>query len=427
MNLDVFRRKSTKGDHTVTRIDSDLSELLDAVRAGGGIDVIRRGVEFVLQALIDAEATEVIGASPHERTEARTNQRNGSRSRSLTTKAGDVDLSIPKLRKGSFFPSVLERRRRIDQALHAVVMEAYVSGVSTRSVDDLVIAMGGAQGISKSEVSRICAGLDVDLEAFRTRPLDHIEFPYLFADATYVKARVAGRVVSRAVVIVTGVSADGNREVLGIDVGDSEDGAFWTAFMRSLRARGLNGVKLVISDAHTGLKAAIAAVFSGAAWQRCRVHFMRNVLAKVPKASADMVLAAIKTVFAQPDRKHVDAQFDEIVEMLTPKFEVVADMLTGAKEDLLAFRHFPEAHWRRIWSTNPLERVNGEIKRRTNVVGIFPNDAALMRLVTAVIAEQHDEWQVADKRYLSEGSMSQVAACLPPADQQATMVLTSSE
>lgn len=409
----------------MTHIDSDLSELLDAVRAGGGIDVIRRSVEMMLQALIDAEATSVIGAEPHERSESRTNQRNGSRSRPLTTKAGDVDLSIPKLRKGSFFPSVLERRRRIDQALHAVVMEAYVSGVSTRSVDDLVVALGGAQGISKSEVSRICAGLDTDLEAFRSRPLDHIAFPYLFADATYVKARVGGRVVSRAVVIVTGVSADGNREVLGIDVGDSEDGAFWTAFLRSLRARGLNGVRLVISDAHTGLKSAIAAVFSGAGWQRCRVHFMRNVLAKVPKASADMVLAAIKTIFAQPDKAHVDTQFDKIIEMLTPKFEAAADMLITAREDLLAFRHFPEGHWRRIWSTNPLERVNGEIKRRTNVVGIFPNDAALLRLVTAVIAEQHDEWQVADKRYLSEGSMSQIPACLPSADQQTTMVLTS--
>jgi putative transposase len=411
----------------VARIDSDLSELLDAVRAGGGIDVIRRSVEMMLQALIDAEATEFIGAEPHERSEGRTNQRNGTRPRSLTTKAGDVDLSIPKLRKGSFFPSVLERRRRIDQALHAVVMEAYVSGVSTRSVDDLVVALGGASGISKSEVSRICAGLDSDLEAFRTRPLDHIEFPYLFADATYVKARVAGRVVSRAVVIVTGVSADGNREVLGIDVGDSEDGAFWTAFLRSLRARGLGGVKLVISDAHTGLKAAIAAVFAGAAWQRCRVHFMRNVLTKVPKTSADMVLAAIKTIFAQPDKDHVEAQFDEIIEMLTPKFETVADMLTKAKEDLLAFRHFPEAHWRRIWSTNPLERLNGEIKRRTNVVGIFPNDAALMRLVTAVIAEQHDEWQVADKRYLSEGSMASISKCLPSVETQTTMVLTSPE
>ncbi|MDQ3146929.1 MAG: IS256 family transposase [Actinomycetota bacterium] len=392
----------------MTLTESSLSELLDAVRAGGDLDVVRRGVELVLQALIEAEATEAIGAGPHERSESRTNQRNGHRARLLSTKAGDVELQIPKLRRGSFFPSVLERRRRIDRALFAVVMEAYVHGVSTRKVDDLVQALGLESGISKSEVSRICAELDEGLEAFRTRSLGHVAFPYVFVDATYLKARVRGRVVSRAVVVATGVSATGDREVLGCEVGDSEDGAFWTAFLRGLRARGLTGVQLVISDHHLGLKAAIASVMLGAAWQRCRVHFMRNVLARVPKASAEMVAAAVRTVFAQPDAAHVRSQLTEVTRMLGSQFPEVATMLEEAGEDLLAFCAFPQAHWRKLWSTNPLERLNGEIKRRTRVVGIFPNDAAVARLVTAVIVEAHDEWQVAERRYLSEESMAKL-------------------
>ena len=261
---------------------TDVTELLDAIRAGDGIDPIRRGLELVLQALIEAEATEEIGAERHERTETRTNQRNGARARLLSTKAGDVELRIPKLRRGSFFPSVLERRRRIDRALWAVVMEAYVHGVSTRKVDDLVAALGLDAGISKSEVSRICKELDTEMAAFRDRPLGHVEFPYVFADATYVKARVGGRVVSKAIVIATGVTRDGDREVLGIAVGDSEDGAFWTAFLRSLRARGLSGVQLVISDAHEGLKAAIGAVFTDASWQRCRVHYVDSRIMRSP-------------------------------------------------------------------------------------------------------------------------------------------------
>jgi transposase-like protein len=287
-------------------------------------------------------------------------------------------------------------------------MEAYVHGISTRKVDDLVKALGAASGISKSEVSRICAELDRDLDAFRARPLDHVGFPYVFVDATYLKGRVRGRVVSRAVVIATGVTATGDREVLGVDVGDSEDGAFWTAFLRGLRARGLGGVQLVISDHHLGLKTAIGAVFVGAGWQRCRVHFMRNVLARVPKASSDMVAAAIRTIFAQPDGGHVRSQLDEVARMLEGKFPDVAEMLRDATEDLLAFTGFPIAHWRKIWSTNPLERINGEIKRRTNVVGIFPDDPAIIRLVTAVLVETHDEWAVAERRYLSEESMTKL-------------------
>jgi transposase-like protein len=394
----------------VALTESDLSDLLAALKAGEMTDTIRTSLEWILQQLIEAEATERIGARPNERTDTRTNQRNGHRPRLLATTAGDVELRIPKLRSGTFFPSLLERRRRIDRALFAVVMEAYVHGVSTRKVDDLVSALGVDSGISKSEVSRICAELDRDLDAFRNRPLGHVAFPYVFADATYLKGRVNGRVVSRAVVVATGVTATGDREVLGVAVGDSEDGAFWTAFLQGLRARGLIGVQLVISDHHLGLKAAIASVFIGSAWQRCRVHFMRNVLARVPKASSEMVAAAVRTVFAQPDAPHVRRQLDEVTRMLAGQFPDVATMLENAAEDLLAFTTFPQAHWRKVWSTNPLERLNGEIKRRTNVVGIFPNDAAVARLVTAVVVEAHDEWAVAERRYLSEESMAKLHA-----------------
>jgi putative transposase len=350
---------------------SALSELLDAIRAGGGEDVVREAMTLVLQELIELEASQAIGAERYERTDGRTTHRNGSRSRLLSTKAGDVELRIPKLRHGSFFPALLEPRRRIDRALWAVVMEAYVHGVSTRKVDDLVRALGIDAGVSKSEVSRICAELDGVVGAFRDRPLGHTTFPYVFLDATYVKAHDGAQVVAKAIVIATGVSERGDREVLGLAVGDSEDGAFWTAFLRSLRARGLAGVRLVISDAHEGLKSAIAGVLLGAAWQRCRVHFLRNVLARVPKGSAEMVLAAIRTIFAQPDAMAVAEQLDEIAARLEPRFPAVAAMLAEAKGDLLAFTAFPVSHWRKIWSTNPLERVNKEIKRRTDVVGIF--------------------------------------------------------
>jgi putative transposase len=399
----------------VTLTQFDVNELLDAIRAGGDIDVIRKGVELVLQALIETEATEHIGAGRYERTETRTTQRNGHRDRLLATKAGDVALKIPKLRTGSFFPSILERRRRIDRALFAVVMEAYVHGVSTRKVDDLVAALGAASGISKSEVSRICAGLDEEMATFRARRLDHTEFPYLFADATFLKGRVGGQVVSRAVVVVTGVTISGEREVLGCAVGDTECEDFWTEFFRSLRTRGLRGVRLVVSDAHEGLKASIAKCFVGAGWQRCRVHFMRNVLAKVPRADAEMVAAAIRTIFAQPNAEAVDAQFDRIVATLEPQFPIVSTMLVDARDDLLQFTTFPIEHWRKIWSTNPLERLHREIKRRTDVVGVFPNDQAIDRLVTAVIVEQHDEWAVSERRYLSETSMARLRQHTPPA------------
>jgi len=297
-------------------------------------------------------------------------------------------------------------------ALHAVVMEAYVHGVSTRKVDDLVAALGVGAGISKSEVSRICAGLDAEVADWGQRPLGHIAFPYVFVDATYCKARINGRVVSQAIVIATGVSADGRREVLGSAVGDSETEVFWAEFLRGLRERGLGGVQLVISDHHRGLMNAIDATMIGAAWQRCRVHFMRNVLAKVSKGNTDMVAAAIRTIFAQPTGPLVREQVETIAGMLEATLPAVAAMLRAAREEITAFADFPELHWRKIWSTNPIERLNREVKRRTDVVGIFPNAAALHRLSACVLIEAHDEWQVSDRRYLSEASM---ALLTPPA------------
>ena len=387
--------------------ESVLSELLDAFRAGEGVDLIRDAVQLVLQELIEVEATETIGAARYERTDTRVTERNGSRPRLLTTQAGDVGLRIPKLRKGSFFPSILEPRRRIDQALYAVVMEAYVHGVSTRSVDDLVDALGAPSGIKKSHVSRICAGLDEVVEAFRTRRLDHIEFPYVYLDATYLHVRNAtGQVCSMAVVIATGICATGEREVLGVDVGDSEDEAFWRSFLRSLRSRGLGGVRLVISDQHAGLVAALRRVFQGASHQRCRVHFARNLLALVPKSHQDMVAAVFRTIFAQPDPDTVASTWDQVRDQLADRFPKIGALMDDARAEVLAFSAFPRAHWTKIWSTNPLERLNKEVKRRARVVGIFPNDASVIRLVGAVLADVHDEWQAGDRRYLSEGSMA---------------------
>ena len=392
----------------MTLSQSALNELLEAIRAGDGIDTLREAMRLVLQELIEAEATEVIGAARYERTEERTTHRNGSRPRVLSTKAGDVDLRIPKVREGAFFPALLEPRRRIDQALWAVVMEAYVHGVSTRKVDDLVKALGIESGIGKSEVSRICGELDAVVRDFRARRLDHVAFPYVFCDATYVKAHEGGRVISKAIVIATGVTEHGHREVLGLAVGDSEDGAFWSEFLRALRGRGLGGVRLVISDAHAGLKEAIGSVMLGAAWQRCRVHFMRNALAKVPRAAADMVAATIRTIFAQPTGAMARAQLGQVVDRLEPGFPDVAALLTEATEDLLAFSTFPVKHWKKIWSTNPLERVNKEIKRRTDVIGIFPNEAAVTRLTGAILLEIHDEWAVDTRRYLPLGSLAEL-------------------
>jgi transposase-like protein len=388
---------------------SVLSDLLDAFRAGEGVDLVRDAVRLVMQELIETEATEQIGAARYERADTRITDRNGSRPRLVATQAGDIELRIPKLRKGSFFPSILEPRRRIDQALYAVVIEAYVNGVSTRSVDDLVAALGVESGISKSEVSRICAGLDEVVGAFRTRRLDHIEFPYVYLDATYLHVRnTASQVTSMAVVIATGITATGEREVLGVDVGDSEDEVFWRGFMKSLRQRGLGGVKLVISDQHAGLVAALRRSFQRVAHQRCRVHFARNLLALVPKSHQDMVAAVFRTIFAQPDATTVSTTWDQVRDQLGDRFPKITVLMDDAKTEVLAFTAFPRAHWVKVWSTNPLERLNKEVKRRARVVGIFPNEASVIRLVGAVLADTHDEWQAGDRRYLSEGSMAKL-------------------
>jgi putative transposase len=358
--------------------NSDLSELLDAIRVGDGTDLIREIARWVLQELIEAEAVEAIDAGRYERVEGRVTERNGHRPKTLSTKTGDLQLGIPKLRKGSFFPSILEPRRRIDQALYAVVMEAYVSGVSTRAVDDLVAAMGVDTGISKSEVSRICAGLDERVNAFRNRTLGHTTFVYVYLDATYVHVRddALGQVVSRAIVVATGITAQGNREVLGVDIGDSEDETFWTAFLRSLKTRGLSGMRLVISDAHAGLKASIGKIMLGASWRRCRVHYIRNLLAVVPKGSQDLVASAFRSIFALTDPAEVNKRWEEVVDTLDERFPKAAESMRSARTGVLIFAPFPQPTWRKIWSNNPLERLNKEIKRRTNMVGIFPNDTA---------------------------------------------------
>jgi putative transposase len=391
----------------------DLLRLLESLRSADGLELVRSVAERMLQELIEAEAAARIGAQWNEHTDSRTAYRSGHRDRTLTTQAGDLDLAIPKLRSGTFFPSLLERRRRIDQALYAVIMEAYVHGVSTRSVDDLVKALGADTGISKSEVSRICQDLDSQLVAFRNRPLDHVRFPYMYLDATYCKARVNHQIVSRAVVIATGITQDGGREVLGVMVGDSETEVFWTEFLRSLRERGLSGVRLVLADHHSGLVKAIRKVMLGAAYQRCRVHFLRNVFSVIPREASEMVAATIRTIFAQPTAEAVRAQVDTVADMLGSQFPKVRTMLLEAKEDLTAFAAFPERHWKKIQSTNPLERLNREIKRRTDVVQVFPNDDALLRLVTAVLFELHDEWIAFPRRYLPEGSMDIYPTELP--------------
>jgi putative transposase len=367
-----------------------------------------------LQELIEAELTGTIGAEPGERSPSRTAQRNGHRPKLLSTPAGDLEVGIPKLRKGSFFPELLEPRRRIDKALWAVIMTAYITGTSTRKVDDLVKALGCDSGISKSSVSRICKGIDADVTALRTRRLDHQPFVYVWLDATYVHVREAGQVVSKAVVIATGLRADGHREVLGVDVGDSENETFWTEFLRDLRERGLDGVRLVISDAHAGLKAAIRKVLQNSSWQRCRVHAMRNLLAVARAQHRTVISALIRTVFAQPDRDTAVGQLRDVVDQLEKIAPQVAERLQAMEDDLLAYTAFPPGHWSKIWSNNPIERLNRELKRRTDVVQIFPNTESVIRLVGALLVEMNDEMIAADRRYIAAGS---VAALLDDTDR----------
>ena len=387
-----------------------LTELLRKADAGDG-EFLKEGVRVLAQALMELELTQHVGAERYERALTRTGQRNGYRERDWDTRVGTIELQVPRVRESSFFPSLLEPRKRAERALVAVVQEAYVQGVSTRRVDDLVQALG-MTGISKSQVSRLCQALDGEVERFRTRRLEG-PYPYVWLDATFVKVREQGRVVSMAVVVAIGVRASGEREVLGLDVGPSEDGAFWLQFLRSLVARGLGGVQLVISDAHQGLKGAIAAVLQGAGWQRCRVHFVRNALALVPKTAAQMVAATIRTVFVQLDAHAAREQWRRVADSFRSRFPRLAALLDEAEADVLAYLAFPPEHWRQIWSNNPLERLNKEIKRRTEVVGIFPNVAAVVRLVGAVLAEQHDEWQVS-RRYFSAESLAKLTH---PADE----------
>jgi len=384
-----------------------LTELLRKAMIEHDADFLKEGVRALSQAIMEMEVEEHIGAARHERTEGRSGHRNGYRERTWDTRAGAIELKVPRVRDSSYFPSLLEPRRRAERALSAVVQEAYVHGISTRKVDELVKALGMG-GISKSQVSRLCEELDEEVERFRNRPLEGA-YPYVWVDATYVKSRQDGRVVSVAVVIAVGVKGDtGEREVLGLDVGPSEDGAFRTAFLRSLVARGLSGVRLVTSDAHRGLKSAIEKVLQGASWQRCRVHFMRNALSLVPKAAQQMVGATIRTVFAQPDGESAREQWRRVADGFRPRFPKLAELMDGAEEDVLAYAAFPSEHWQKVWSNNPLERLNKEVKRRTNVVGIFPNEAAVVRLVGAVLSEQHDEWQVVGKRYFGVGSLAKL-------------------
>jgi putative transposase len=390
-----------------TTMAEEKMALLDLLRKGEepGGDVLVEGMRWLLQELMEAEVSAQIGADRYERTTERTAQRNGYRTRPWDTRLGTLELQIPKLRTGSYFPSWLEPRRRAEQALVAVITEAYVQGVSTRKVEALVQSLGIA-GISKSEVSRLCAGLDEQARIFRTRRLD-AEYPYLWLDARYEKVREDGRVLSMAVVVAYGVRADGVREVLGIEVGLSEDVVLWRAFLQDLVARGVRGVKLVISDAHPGLKQAIAEVFVGSAWQRCRVHLTRNAIARVPKGAQAMVAATVRSIFEQPDRMAAEAQLRHVCETLAKRFPSVVQLLEEAEGEILTFFDFPAEHRRQIASTNPLERLNKELKRRSAVVGIFPNRPAVLRLFCALLAEQNDEWLVG-RRYFSETSLRKV-------------------
>jgi putative transposase len=361
-------------------------------------DLLREMIGFAAERLMEMEVEGLTGAVHGERSPDRINQRNGYRDRTWETRAGTVELRIPKLRRGSYFPGFLEPRRMAEKALAAVVQEAYVHGVSTRSVDDLVKAMG-MSGISKSQVSRLCEEIDGKVKAFLERPLEG-DWPYLWIDATYVKARQNGRIVSVAVIVAVGVNSDGRREVLGLDIGPSEAEVFWTEFLRKLTRRGLRGVKLVISDAHEGLKTAIAKVLH-ASWQRCRVHFMRNALAHAGKSGRRVVSAFIATAFAQDDAEAAKTQWRKVADQLRPSLPKLATFMDNAESDVLAFMTFPKDHRAKIHSTNPLERLNGEIKRRTEVVGIFPNEEAITRLVGAILLEQNDEWAVQRARYMT--------------------------
>ena len=382
----------------------DRITLMELVEKSADEDLVRDMLAYAAERLMEMEVEAATGAPKGTRTPARTTQRNGYRERGWETRAGRIDLAIPKLRKGSYFPSFLEPRRTAEKALVAVIQEAYVHGVSTRSVDDLVRAMGGT-GVSKSQVSRLCAEIDERVQAFLTRPLEGA-WPYLWLDATYIRARENGRIISRAVILAVGVNEDGRREVLGVATGPSEAETFWIGFLRSLADRGLRSVKLVVADDHKGLRSAARRVFD-ATHQRCRVHWLRNALAHAPAKSRTAVAAMLKTIFAQETKAEAEVQWDAVADALREKNDRLGAMMDASRDDVLAYMDFPREHWAQINSTNPLERVNKEIKRRSDVVGIFPNDAAIIRLVGALMIETNDEWAVA-RRYMGLESLARI-------------------
>jgi transposase-like protein len=382
----------------------DRMTLIELVEKSADEDLVRDMLAYAAERLMEMEVEAATGAPKGTRTPARTTQRNGYRERGWETRAGRIDLAIPKLRKGSYFPSFLEPRRTAEKALVAVIQEAYVHGVSMRAVDDLVRAMGGS-GVSKSQVSRLCAEIDERVQAFLTRPLEGA-WPYLWLDATYIRVRENGRIISRAVIIAVAVNEDGRREVLGVATGPSEAETFWTGFLRSLADRGLRGVKLVVADDHKGLRAAARRVFD-ATHQRCRVHWLRNALAHAPAKSRTAVAAMLKTIFAQETKAEAETQWDAVADALREKNDRLGAMMDASRDDVLAYMDFPREHWAQISSTNPLERVNKEIKRRSDVVGIFPNDAAIIRLVGALMIETNDEWAVA-RRYMGLESLARI-------------------
>lgn len=382
-----------------------IDELGNILREGNS-DFMRQAVEKLYNMLMNLEVEERTGASRYERVSTRITSRNGTRNRPLETTVGKIDLAIPKLRNGSYMPSFIEPRRMTDKALVNVIQEAYINGVSTRKVDNLVESMG--LNIDKSKVSRLCKELDGIVSDFRNRSLSDKEYPYIWLDATFPKVREGGRVSSMAMVIAVAVNSNGEREILGFDIGMNESGSYWTSFLESLVSRGLHGVKLIISDSHSGLKNAINKVFTGVAWQRCQVHFMRNVLCQVPQKQKGMVAAITRTIFMQEDKESAKTCLRAVTDQLRVKFPKAADVVELAENEVLTYMDFPDKHWKQIYTSNLIERLNKEIRRRFNVVSVFPNRDAVTRLGGAILMEQNDEWCVSDRRYLSKESMSEL-------------------